>query len=311
MKYPDELKKWNITKSVIILFVCELVIFTILVMVKYYGSLLQRTFYIGDIIKSISLNGFIGILTFCFNKAIAFVVEEVTLWEHHLTKSCRFSSLIFKIIFTQTFNTVVIFFFLYLLNPIEPLLQYGLAPAIFDLILWTGLINLGIEILLPVKTLKKWWTERQYYPDRSKPVPLFQGQLNKMVQKPEFELENRFSYFIYTTYIAGFYGFVLPTATPSLIILFSLQYWVDKYNIFRRFSAPNFFGFKQFFLIYKFFEISILLFVIGYVFWQPAIHFDAPRSSIVINLINLTLAFLFVLAAIFVPDRMIQQVLGE
>ena len=51
-----------------------------------------------------------------------------------------------------------------------------------------------------------------------------------------------YSNYIVFTFVVSFYGFIAPTATPVLIYIFCLQYWVDKYNLFRRYSCPVDFG---------------------------------------------------------------------
>lgn len=43
-------------------------------------------------------------------------------------------------------------------------------------------------------------------------------------------------------FTVSFYGFLVPLATPIAIVVFFLEYWVDKYNLFRR-SSPIDFGF--------------------------------------------------------------------
>lgn len=39
-------------------------------------------------------------------------------------------------------------------------------------------------------------------------------------------------------YIISFYGYMVPLSTPIIIVYFIAQYWIDKYNLLRRFSSP-------------------------------------------------------------------------
>ena len=51
-----------------------------------------------------------------------------------------------------------------------------------------------------------------------------------------------YSFYIVYTFVVSFYGYIAPLATPIMIAIFFVQYWVDKYNLFRRYSSPIDFG---------------------------------------------------------------------
>ena len=54
--------------------------------------------------------------------------------------------------------------------------------------------------------------------------------------------ELMYSFYIVYTFVVSFYGYIAPLATPIMIAIFFVQYWVDKYNLFRRYSSPIDFG---------------------------------------------------------------------
>jgi len=41
-----------------------------------------------------------------------------------------------------------------------------------------------------------------------------------------------------------FYGYLVPLIIPITIIAFALQYWVDKYNLLKKFSSPVDLGYR-------------------------------------------------------------------
>lgn len=69
-----------------------------------------------------------------------------------------------------------------------------------------------------------------------------QIRLNKEFEHPKFGIAENYAFYIMITFTISFYGFLVPLATPIAIVIFFLEYWVDKYNLFRR-SAPIDFGF--------------------------------------------------------------------
>lgn len=148
------------------------------------------------------------------------------------------------------------------------------------------------------------------YPE-DKPVKLFQIQLNQMVQNPEFNYAAMYSFYIVYVYVVSFYGFLVPVACPILIIFFFIQYWVDKYNLFRRFSSTSPFGQDLIFTIMKSFEISLFLFVAGFFIWDSVIHYDSKPVYKTINIVNLSISGLYVCFSILVPRHIKAKCLGE
>jgi uncharacterized membrane protein len=120
-----------------------------------------------------------------------------------------------------------------------------------------------------------------------------------------------YSFYIIYTYVACFYGFLLPIAAPILVVISSLTYWVDKFNLYKRCSAPDSLSFEHTRILIKAFEISLLLFVLGYILWQAEVHFDSSPASKIINLLNVIVAVTFVTLSLFTPDKFAKKIFHE
>jgi hypothetical protein len=83
------------------------------------------------------------------------------------------------------------------------------------------------------------------------------------MQDPEFAFVDQYSFYVSMVLLVSFYAVIAPAGVMMLIVIFILQYWIDKYNLFRRSSCPLDFNIALTKLIFKAFECSILIFAIG------------------------------------------------
>ena len=158
--------------------------------------------------------------------------------EKHKTNSDRLATIIIKNIITQTINTVFIY---YILLHNTPLSGKGLYVTIYNLVVVTGFITIGLQVFPPSyiwRKSKNWWKFRH----SQKTYDMFQIDLNKTIEQPQFNFASMYSFYIVLTFTVSFYGFLVPSITPILIIVFVIQYWIDKYNLFKRYSCPIDFG---------------------------------------------------------------------
>ena len=58
------------------------------------------------------------------------------------------------------------------------------------------------------------------------------------MELPQFDFAQRYAFYIGYLYLASFHSLLVPLASPLLIVVFTIQYWVDKYLLFRRCSMP-------------------------------------------------------------------------
>ena len=138
---------------------------------------------------------------------------------------------------------------------------------------------------------------------------MFQIQLNEALQAPEFNFAAMYAFYIVFTFVVSFYGFLVPLATPLLILVFAIQYWVDKFNLFKRYSCSIDYGSELIGLIFKYFEISAFLFTIGFLLWDIQIHTESSALSRVLNVINLVISIGYISFQLFIPLRWKQKIM--
>lgn len=143
-----------------------------------------------------------------------------------------------------------------------------------------------------------------------KPIKLFQIQLNQALQRSQFNYAVMYSFYIVFTFVVSFYGFIVPAATGIMLVIFFLQYWVDKYNLFRRYSSPVDFGADLIRRIFKMFEFNVLFFAAGYFFWSFTVHFDSPTEYRSICIFNVAIAFIYVALTLLLPPKIRRKILG-
>lgn len=65
-----------------------------------------------------------------------------------------------------------------------------------------------------------------YYRGVDKEVPEFQINLNKAYEYVEFDIAQRYSYYIIQIFTASFYAYLVPIGIPVLVVVFFVQYWI-------------------------------------------------------------------------------------
>ena len=86
---------------------------------------------------------------------------------------------------------------------------------------------------------------------------------------------------------------MVPLATFIVILVFSAGYLIDKLNLFRRSSNViniDFFTIKA---SLAFFEFSLLIYILGYIYWDYTTHFDSKIVYRVINFVNLVMVIIY------------------
>jgi hypothetical protein len=101
---------------------------------------------------------------------------------------------------------------------------------------------------------------------------------------------NRYVNYLTLLFIATFYAYVIPVTIPILVVIFFIQYWVDKINLFKRCSLPRNFSFELTRCILKLFESSIFIFSVGV--FLLGIYFHGTVLNI-LNLVTLGIALLY------------------
>ena len=247
-----------------------------------------------------------SILTTLINYVLSTATYILSDAERHKTRTDRLRHLIYKTIISLSINTVFLYAILNLLRPSNPLSGLGLVTKVMYLLILSPIINLIWYIILPMSTIFNIINKYRYSPDKQ--INLFQYQLDEQLQHVEFDFAQGYAFFIIYIYVACFYSLMTPLSSPILIIMFVLQYWIDKYNLFRRHSYPTDLGADLNRMIFKIFEISLLLSAAGHFLWDFSIHFDMTAGFKVINIINLTIAVIYIGISFFAPGSLAKRI---
>jgi hypothetical protein len=179
-----------------------------------------------------------------------------------------------KTIVTQTINTCFIYGIIYFIKPSYNILStYGLAYQITSLILVSGMVTVVYDMFLTLEKL--YYFMAHHGVDKSKPVTIFQFELNKKLELPAFDINYKFAFYVIYTFVVSFYGFLVPEASVFLMFFFVIQYWLDKYNLFRRYGNPDNLSFKLTELMLAIYESSIVFFAVGNFIWDVSVHYDS------------------------------------
>jgi hypothetical protein len=111
--------------------------------------------------------------------------------------------------------------------------------------------------------------------------------------------------------LVSFYAVMVPAGVGILVLIFIAQYWLDKYNLFRKFSCPLDFDFFLTRLAFKAFECSLLVFAVGTFIFDMQIRVDAAPKYKLINLISVAIAGGYVYVAVFGPEWLERKVFAE
>jgi len=104
-------------------------------------------------------------------------------------------------------------------------------------------------------------------------------------------------------YVVSFYSYIAPSISFFLAIIFFAQYWVDKYNLFVRFSSPTDFNYSLSRSTFKTFQLSILFFTLGNLLFSQQIHSPDEKGYKIVNWISFVIALIFSLLVVFIPKK--------
>ena len=216
-------------------------------------------------------------ITTAINFLLADFIAKLTASENHKTKTDYIVSLMVKTVIAQFVNTAIIYYIVSVVEKLtlpadqtSPLDENGLVASITSLIAVSGVIQIVLNIIQPgvlIGNLINWYKYRG-----KQTVNKFQIEFNNEMQDPEFDFSNRYAYYIVNVFIVSFYSYMTPYIGIILVIIFVVQYWVDKYNLFQRFSCPVDFNYRLSRLTLKAFECSVFVFGLGNLLFSITIH---------------------------------------
>ena len=108
---------------------------------------------------------------------------------------------------------------------------------ISSLVVTSGIIQIFFN-LVNIPAIIRWAKLQWYFRGLKKDseVKMFQINLNRMFEYIEFDMASRYAYYILQLYTASFYAYLVPVCAPAVGLILICQYWVDKYNLFKRSS---------------------------------------------------------------------------
>ena len=113
-----------------------------------------------------------------------------------------------------------------------------------------------------------------------------------------------YSYYILNVLVVLFYSYIVPYTSLILIVIYTVQYWVDKYNLFKRFSCPTNFNYRFSMFTLKIFECSIFFFALSNLLFAPIIHTNNHGGDDrTINIVSVYLAFIYCVSIFFLPKK--------
>jgi len=103
-----------------------------------------------------------------------------------------------------------------------------------------------------------------------------------------------------TLYTTLFYAYLVPIGVPTLIIIFCVQYWIDKFSLFKRCSLKNHFSYNLSIYVRRIFESSILMFALGNFIFS---YYLEDYTFNVLNIISLFVAAIFTVCVWIAPQK--------
>lgn len=246
------------------------------------------------------------VITLTINYFIQLFVYKFASWERNVSKTDEKFSLVLKLVFSQFINTAFIYYFVALINNKtndDLLSASGLIYQVSSLITTSGVINIISNLLNTdaiLRRLKLWW----YYKGKDDKINEFQVNLNQKFQFPEFDIAFRYAYYLLQLWTVSFYAYVVPIGIPSMAVIFFFQYWVDKFNLFRRSSLLYQIDFSLSAYIIRMAEFSIFIFAIGINLFSYKIH----HTVTVFNILSLVVALIYIIVIFTLPTKMEKQI---
>jgi hypothetical protein len=250
------------------------------------------------------------LLTYIINVILGMTLDKLTGMERCQSKTTKTSSLLLKNVIAKVLNTTVVFFILYRLNPTNPMADDVLTQRVMGLITFSAELKIFNDLVQPMSLLKS-YLERRGRGSKGESINMFQIQLNRHIQNDEFNLPAQYSYYIFMIYIVSFYSLIAPFANSTLIVIFLIHYWVDKYVLFKKMSSPVDFGYRLTRLIIKCFEGSLLAFAIGHFYWNQVINPKTPKFANFLNMLSIAISSLYLLFSYLCPLHIKEKLFGN
>jgi hypothetical protein len=121
-------------------------------------------------------------------------------------------------------------------------------------------------------------------------------------------MATRYAYYLLQLYTACFYSYLVPITMPVILVIFFIQYWIDKFNLFKRSSLKFVFNFSLSRYVSRIYETSLFIFAAGNFIFSLYLH---SLKVTVINIVGLSIALLFVLLIWIAPSKIEKKIFGS
>ena len=157
LKVSDDERKVNLFHSYSILFLLLFVSFALLLLMEIW-QISKNTDNHNDTFANKLLGLLVSMsmsITIHFiNYVLGYSIERLSNMEKHKATTYRTGSLIFKMVVSQTINTLGIYYFLSMIRPFNLLGNFGLVSRIQGLITFSGIFSLLVNAI-PFDKIKK------------------------------------------------------------------------------------------------------------------------------------------------------------
>lgn len=172
-------------------------------------------------------------ITSLINQLLSSIIQILAESERRLSKSGTALSLLTKNVVTQFFNSAMIYYLITFVTPASFLFEMkDLKQKIESLIIIPGVVRIIVNFLNAKYIFKKFQFE--FYSSNN-----FQIEFNKLYERPEFDIVNRYTYYIVQLLTVSFYATLTPLIIPALILILPVLYYVDKLILFKKSSQPG------------------------------------------------------------------------
>jgi len=113
-----------------------------------------------------------------------------------------------------------------------------------------------------------------------------------MIERPEFDLVGKYSYYIVQLLTVSFYAPLSPVVVPALAFIFIVQYFIDKLILFNRSSIPVKVSFRMTDCTLFLAECSLLSFLVGWILFCPVNLWSPLMEAISYFCLFITILFL-------------------
>ncbi len=100
-------------------------------------------------------------------------------------------------------------------------------------------------------------------------------------------------------------------AIPLLFVIFFIQYWIDKFNLFTRSSLSFTVNFLLSRGALKLFELSLFLFALGNFIFSRKTHDNQDSHSTYINIASLIISTLYCTISTLAPAHIEKRIFGS